>query len=304
MFQNGDTTLQEISESTMIRYLLGELEEEEQARLEERLFTDRHYDQLLAVEDDLIEAYARGELSASQREHFEEHYLQTSDRRERVALAQDLAAILAEEERRGRWRRSLLEWLRTPIAQVSFATVTALLFVLGGVWLLNWRAQVNEERAALQRQQQQSQQQLAEREAQIAQLKAELEEERRQGALTAPTPEQVTIFAFTLSPFAGRGSAGEAQTIPAGVDQARIRLDLEQAASHRDYEAEVKRVSDSQVVIESLRNVRPTASGRAVIASFSVKTLKEGDYILALKGRTAESKLETIAEYQFAIAKN
>ncbi len=246
MIQNGDTTLQEISEPTMIRYLLGELREEEQDRLEEQLFTDPHYDQLLAVEDDLIEAYARGELSVSRRERFEKHYLQTSDRRERVALAQDLAAILAEEEQRG--RRSLLEWLRTPTAQVSFATATALLFVLGGVWLFNWRARANEERAALQHQQQQSRQQLAERDEQITQLKSELEEERRLRALPTPTPQQITIFAFTLSPFAGRGGAGEAQTIPADVDQVRIRIDLEQSASHRSYQAEIKRVGGSRVI--------------------------------------------------------
>lgn len=285
----------------IIRYLLGELEEEEEARLEEVLFTDEYNAQLLAVEDDLIEAYARGELTRSQRESFESHFLQMPGRRERVELAQDLARIMAEEERSG-WR-SLLEWLRTPAARASFATAAGLAVILGGVWLFsNWRARMEAEHAAHQLQARQWREQLTGQRARIEQLESELEQERRLRASPAPSPGRIVVFAFALTPFTGRGGAGEKQTIPSGTNQFRIRLDLEQATPYLSYRAEIKRAGESQTRVETLRNIKPTASGQAVIVTIA-RSLDEGDYILTLQGKTGGGEFETVAEYQFTISK-
>src|SRR3954464_13969596 len=81
-FNSGDETL-------LRHYLLGELREEEQSAIEERLFEDDTYGEHLSlVEDELIDEYIGGELRGGEREHFESHFLSSPRRRERVVLSQ------------------------------------------------------------------------------------------------------------------------------------------------------------------------------------------------------------------------
>src|ERR1044071_1791611 len=82
------------ADDTVLRhYLLGELSEDEQSGVEERLFTTEEYGQQLSlVEDDLIDSYVRGELSSRERERFESHFLTSPRRISRVAFAESLAS--------------------------------------------------------------------------------------------------------------------------------------------------------------------------------------------------------------------
>ena len=72
----------------IVAYLLRELPEEEAERFEEECFAEEnrlaHFG---AVEEELIDDYLRGELTPEQRQHFEQNYLTTEARRERVAMA-------------------------------------------------------------------------------------------------------------------------------------------------------------------------------------------------------------------------
>lgn len=71
-------------------YLLGELPEDERLRLEEDYLADSElFARVLAVEEDLIDAYARGELSESARKQFEERYGRAADQ-QRIAFASAL----------------------------------------------------------------------------------------------------------------------------------------------------------------------------------------------------------------------
>jgi hypothetical protein len=57
------------------RYLLGEVTEEERQRLQESYFVDAGlFSRLLSAESDLIDAYGRGELTAAERERFEQRF--------------------------------------------------------------------------------------------------------------------------------------------------------------------------------------------------------------------------------------
>jgi len=59
--------MDELEQNTR-RYLLGELSEEEQAALERSYFTDSNvFNQVLQVESELVDAYARGQLSTEMR---------------------------------------------------------------------------------------------------------------------------------------------------------------------------------------------------------------------------------------------
>ena len=75
------------------RYLLGGGTEAERERLEAEFFADDDiFQEMLTAEDDLIDAYARGELSDSERRQFEGRFLNSVDGRERVQFARAFAA--------------------------------------------------------------------------------------------------------------------------------------------------------------------------------------------------------------------
>jgi CHAT domain-containing protein len=81
-------------------YLLGNItSEEERTKIETRLMTDDDYfEQFSTEESELVQDYADGLLSESDRENFERHYLKTEERREKVKFAQALRKVIDEEE--------------------------------------------------------------------------------------------------------------------------------------------------------------------------------------------------------------
>jgi hypothetical protein len=78
------------------RYLLGELPDEDRERLQAAYFADGElFVRLLGVEDDLIDAYVRGELTESERARFEQRFGRTARQRDRIKVARMLAAATA-----------------------------------------------------------------------------------------------------------------------------------------------------------------------------------------------------------------
>lgn len=81
------------------RYLLGELSEQEQDSLEERYFRDpKLFNAVLQVESQVVDAYARGQLSTDMRERFEKSYLNHPARRKRVNFAKALTTRIDQRE--------------------------------------------------------------------------------------------------------------------------------------------------------------------------------------------------------------
>ncbi len=79
------------------RYLLQDVTPREQEEIERRYFSDPDYLTTIEVaEGDLIDAYVRGRLSRAQVERFEEHFLSTRARRERLEMAEALHLQIPE----------------------------------------------------------------------------------------------------------------------------------------------------------------------------------------------------------------
>jgi hypothetical protein len=73
------------------RYLFGDLPDSDRRCMEARIFEDDQcFGLLCEIESDLIGSYIRGELPASQVEHFEAHFLNSRRRRDAVAFARAL----------------------------------------------------------------------------------------------------------------------------------------------------------------------------------------------------------------------
>jgi hypothetical protein len=74
--------------STLVRYFLGELWEDEQDLVEERYMLDENFSELrYQVELDLVDAYMADTLTRQQRQNFETNYLVTAERRDTVRVA-------------------------------------------------------------------------------------------------------------------------------------------------------------------------------------------------------------------------
>jgi anti-sigma factor RsiW len=99
-------------------YLMGELSEHEQEAIEVRYFADDAlFEQLLAIEDDLIDRYARGQITDTERQRLERHFMKSPERRKRVrfavALLRLVGALAADaHHQRLSWWRELKALLR------------------------------------------------------------------------------------------------------------------------------------------------------------------------------------------------
>lgn len=81
------------------RYLLGQLEEAEQERIELRLLTDSSFaEEFDTIVDELTDQYVRDELTDDERKHAEKHFLTTPERQQKLEFATELLSH-AEAER-------------------------------------------------------------------------------------------------------------------------------------------------------------------------------------------------------------
>src|SRR5262245_22925535 len=87
------TTQSAKAEQLMTRYLLGAATEEECVEVEERFLRDAEYlKQLRAIECEMIDDYARGEMPAADRRSFERRTLASPQGRQQIARARKLQA--------------------------------------------------------------------------------------------------------------------------------------------------------------------------------------------------------------------
>ncbi|MFP5264796.1 MAG: tetratricopeptide repeat protein [Blastocatellia bacterium] len=127
----------------IINYLLGELSDDAQEGVEERLLTDNeYYDLLLATEDDLIDAYLSGAIIGRERERFEAHFLRHPERREKLRFAaafRDYVSTRAAEIPREAADIRTLPGRRKPQASFPVVWLAAAAVIIIAVGLASWR---------------------------------------------------------------------------------------------------------------------------------------------------------------------
>ena len=310
----------------IVRYLLGDLPEEDQARLEDRAFADREY--LRSIEDaenDLIDDYVRGALSDPERRQFEGRFLASTERQQKVEFARALAQLVPATESETPpvtvpLRESLLAFLRglNPALQFSMAAA-ALLLVFAGAWMFTVTRGLRTEIARLQAEQQQRQwreetlrQQAAGELARNAELAAQLERERAhsedltrqlerdQGNAGSPT---ASLFAsLFLPPGIGRGSNKRPQlVIPAIPRAARLNVELERGDDYSSYRAELSTAQGQPVWTQAGLRPHISPAGRIIRLTIPANALNAGQYELALKGVTDARQTEDVRYYYFDV---
>src|SRR5947209_1566526 len=128
---------QHIEDSSIRKYLLGELEEGAMRRqIEERLMLDADFfGELEAAEEELIDDYLRGALSARESADFKQHFLSTQERRDKHSFARTFKKYLSKKTKDNPARPS---WLRWPVLP-AYVTVGALALIVLAVGLVTWR---------------------------------------------------------------------------------------------------------------------------------------------------------------------
>ena len=118
------------------RYLLGTAPPEVREEIDRRLFSEdkMFWEQLCLIEDELVDDYITGELDQDERERFEQSFLISAERRERVEFARTLRARAQEEKSRSRsWT-----WFSGSVLMPAWMpAAAALLLALGP--LLTWQ---------------------------------------------------------------------------------------------------------------------------------------------------------------------
>jgi anti-sigma-K factor RskA len=311
--QSGDEVL-------MVRYLLGDLSASESEAIEERSLRDRQYfEELLAVEEELVDDYVRGMLPAERRRQFEQFWLISPERQERVAIAKGLLDTFQAQNRRGplyRAATTLFTPLFRPARWRLALAATVLVAVIGALWLVpaairtdRELAHVRLERDGLQRKQQEVQDELARERTRNEELTGQLRREREQRPVV---PEQVeaaspkaTVATFVLSAGLTRSRPGQNElVVQSGIVDVRLQIDLPGDVKHFRYRGALRTPEGRDVWSQDVLpdRTQPTVSRVLVIVPSLV--LPDGDYVLSLKGFLPSGDVENLPSRVFRVVRH
>lgn len=324
----------------LTQYVLGGLDERERERLEADYFEDdAAFEQMLIAEEELTDAYARGELSGKESARFEACYLSSPRGRERVQFSRALARAASESasERAAHAphaavapapERTFFAAARTYAAVWRFAfAAVALVAVACLAWLLVERArmrdelrQLRAERVTLGDSVREMERRADAERTRSDELLAQLEGER---ARTAPqnaqqgdddtaardrppsdgsrTRPRPSFVSFVLSPGLVRGGGAATLRVPRVASSIALRLNVEDE-SYESYRAVIE-TADGRRVWGADFNRPRRAAGSVALPAVPARDLPPGDYVLLLSGKRQGGEFEGVADYSFRVSK-
>lgn len=267
---------------TIRTYLLNQATQEYSSSLEEQIFTDGTlFQELLIAEDELIDQYLRDELTASERQSFETHFLAAPERQQKLRFGRALrkyvdgaGASEAEEtevaenvsvrERdihRPTPKKNFFSFLPFTNPGVSQAFAAAMLLVVVG---LSWVAYKN---------------------------------------WPQQTPQQPgNVFVATLTPGLTRDNDSQTNrlSIPSGTSTVELRLLL---ASGEGQSYRVELLTGGRVSVLIVDDLKPQTQGSEKFIAISVptKTLKRDDYKVRVSRREADGNYQETSGYRFRV---
>jgi len=320
----------------IVRYLLGDISEEENLRVENRAFAEPAYmDQVLATENDLIDDYVQGRLASSERERFERLFLTSAERREKIDFARALNEVVSDQlpepqtlpnETGGlsAWLSSLIPSSRGPRMALAFSVLAAVLIGLGALWLASENSRLRRQLAIEREQVQKSttQQEVAELQRREDELKRQVADQAARNkelegliAKLEGQPDQVpnvpgkpsderSFVALFLLPGAVRGGDQPPRlTIPPGIQSVRVRLGLESTDNYGSFRAEVQDGQDRVIWSRDGLTAQRGRVTRTLTLNIPTPLLTNGKYVIALRGLTASGALEDVNFYPFTVQK-
>lgn len=296
-------------------YLLGLLSEAETEQLDELSITDEAFAwRLRAAEDDLVDAYVRGDLPPQTRARFEEFYLASPRHRQRVEFARDLArttdrardqpngvapalnASSTHEIHRPRARMSGAWWLLAAAAAVVVAFGAML--VRTGLVRPDSSASTTAVAGSNPAQGSSAPRSTANPPADLPSVAT-----TPVAAGRAPTGPVVTAEPVVLSPDTRAAGSIKTLTIPQNADRVAFDLRLETNDFPR-YQATLKDPGTDRAVWQS-GWIAPAVKGESPVVPIAVpaRALKTQHYTFELTGRIDANRTDLVASYVFEVAR-
>lgn len=304
-------------EQNTTRYLLGELSEPEQAAFEASYFNDPQvFNEVLKVESELVDAYARGQLSVEMRERFEHSYLKHPARQQRVDFARALTTRI--DEREGSvtrveqspqsashisWKQRLLAVVGGRGPKLRFAVALVLVAIaLASIWIFvnsRWRQQPGEA-ARIQAPQQPTEtpQQTEKPSAEAAQIPPE----NSPSSPNSNTPSIVSLALTVGSVRSADGGPTPTLSIPHDTTQAQIVLELKDDSYPR-YRVSLRKIGGPEIFTQTNLRPRSTKAGARFVFTVPARQLTSGDYALTLSGITPEGDADDLNKSLFRVEK-
>jgi hypothetical protein len=269
-------------ENQMKQYLLGRLSKDEEVEIERRyLADDTVFEDLLAIEEELRDAYAHHELSGPDREAFERRLLTLPRQKEKQQLANTfrqhlLNLDISPPPAHRKWEL-LVAVLKAHPRRISIPAVcAALVIVIVGVWL-GYRSM---------------------RPLMTGSIPGQESQAPKPGEVHEP---QAITFTVTLLPGLARGRE-ELRTVVIPAEASRVRFEAQFEGDYPTYQAVLETVEGKQVWSESNLQPQKFPGGMRIFLDLSSSVLASGDYILTVRGLPPTGRAETVAEYTFRIA--
>ena len=252
----------------MREFLLGILDRDQQTQFEERILTEPSvYEELLIAEEELIDQYVAGELSALEQEQFESHFLITAERQKNLRFGKLLWKYatshidLTEPEEH---TVQSLSFMHTPVRR--WASLGLLAALLGATGIIVIRGFVN----------------------------------RREAACVA---RQTTsrVVTMTLAPGSGGTQSSNTQRLNVPPHGVEVKLELELTnPTFRNYKSELFRENKSLKISDKLR-LESKGEQRVVPFTVTGEMLSPGDYQVKLSGVLDSGADEFIDNYSFRV---
>jgi hypothetical protein len=295
------------------QYLLGELSEEERTAFEEKYFRDdEEFEHLLAEEEDLIDAYVRGDLSPAERRKLKNALRFDFRHAPRLSFAE----ILAERARAATPSlapvRPLLGWATWPFwkSALAFGGMAVILLLTVAFWFLAQRrlerdlAGLKSELDRLVQLQQQQREQLSEMVSKTEQLASSIEQNRtveKEQPRADVSPEPKIALATLKRSARGQGLPSQLLLTP---DTERVELQVPVEGEYRSLRAVLTRIDGQDVWRSGLLEWERVGSSWIAGVDLPPTVLKEREYVLRLLAseRSGDQPTE-IGEYYFRVVR-
>ncbi|MGB7621990.1 MAG: hypothetical protein WBN92_06530 [Terriglobia bacterium] len=310
-------------ENKLARYLLGELSEGERIEIEDRYLSDgEFFDEMSVAEDELIDTYVRGRLSGKDRELFEQNFLCSAARRERLKSAQ---ALMRFADTHGAvthvssWQRFLsILRIESPPIRLVLATGFMLLIIGGPVVVIQMNRlrsdlkELHSDQVARNQREKELEQVLGQQRQQNEALSKGLDQERNERGhleqeLARLTEQQAPPVTFGLGFGERERSSGSLSTqaarvtVPRDAELIKLQLDLLKD-DYKDYLVILEDEQHHDVWRGFVQSTK-AGRGRAVVVRLPSHVFTAGEYRLALSGTNNKSDYEIISEFSFDVIK-
>ena len=326
--------LESTNDETIIAYLLGELPEDEAERIERCYLEDESlFQRLEEVEDELVDDYVGGALAPTKQAAFENYFLRTTERLEKVEFARAMA------ETASLWKKSRETEVDQPEKVVDIRTAApskrdlertqhrwreltaiaaALLFAVAsaGLWLRVSSLQrqletAKQEQATLLQSEADSRKHTGELQGQLSEEQKQsqaLEEKIKElEKLSTLDPSSRVVYAvqlgidYLIGDSKGSGPPKvKAVTIPAKTSLIRIGVDFPKS-DFQTFKAVLRRADRSTVWNRGGLKPRLMRDNQNISLAIPADKITNGEYDLVVSGVNSSGDSESVAHYALKV---